>query len=327
MSDLVENQVQSLLAGQALENDDICNVHTLASDTTGAKSGQLTAHIPICLKTVTYVVAAVVINDQGEVLMMQEAKASCTGKWYLPAGRVEKNENLISAVKREVLEETGLVIEPSTLILVECANGTWFRFVFTGDIVGGTLKTPDQANEESLQACWVRNVNDLPLRSNDIICLLDRGKSYVSNNTVPQHPRLMPVSKPRAKLSLRLIVTSKKRATNRLHVLISDTERYNPPICELNPNRSLLSTLHSFMTEIFGNDVAQHKPHGLLSVEFSGGQGGDGLCLTLLVSFKLPLEDVPIIGKYIWHELSENVAETLAARLPRNMTVPLKVVR
>lgn len=327
MSDFIENQVQLLLAGQALENDDICNVHTLASDTIGAKSGQLTGYVPICLKTVTYIVAAVVINDQGEVLMMQEAKASCTGKWYLPAGRVEKNENLISAVKREVLEETGLIIAPTSLILVECANGTWFRFVFTGDIVGGVLKTPDQANEESLQACWTRNINDLPLRSNDIIYLLDRGRSYVSNKSTSQHPYLMPMIKPHTKLLLRVVVTSKKKATNRLHVLISDTEQYNPPICEINPNRNLLSTLHSFMTEIFGSDVAPHKPHGLLSIEFSGGQGGDGLCLTLLVSFKLPLEDVPIIGKYIWHELSENVAETLAARLPRNMTVPLKVVR
>lgn len=179
----------------------------------GAKSGQLTSYIPICLKTVTYIVAAVVINDQGEMLMMQEAKASCSGKWYLPAGRVEKNEDLLTAVKREVLEETGLVLAPTTLILVECANGTWFRFVFTGDIVGGTLKTPDQANEESLQACWVRNINDLPLRSNDIIYLLDRGKSYVLNKTVPQHPQLMPVVKPHAKLLLRLTVTSKKRAT------------------------------------------------------------------------------------------------------------------
>lgn len=31
-------------------------------------------------------------------------------------------------------------------------------------------------------------------------------------------------------------------------MLISDTEQYNPPTCEINPNRSLLSTLHSFMT-------------------------------------------------------------------------------
>lgn len=157
--------------------------------------------------------AAVVINDQGEVLMIQEAKASCSGKWYLPAGRVEKNENLISAVKREVLEETGLVIIPSTLILVESANGTWFRFVFTGDIVGGTLKTLDQANEESLQACWVRNINDLPLRSNDILYLLEKGKNYVSNKSISQHPQLMPMTKPYAKLLLRLIVISKKRAT------------------------------------------------------------------------------------------------------------------
>lgn len=177
------------------------------------KSGQPVNYIPVCLRTVTYIVAAVVINDQGEILMMQEAKASCTGKWYLPAGRVEKNEDLISAVKREVLEETGLMISPTTLILVECANGTWFRFVFTGEIIGGILKTPDQANKESLQACWVRNINDLPLRSNDIIYLLDRGKNYVSNKTVSQHPQLMPISKPYEKLLLRLTITSKKRAT------------------------------------------------------------------------------------------------------------------
>ena len=41
-----------------------------------------------------YIVAAVVTNDHQEVLMMQEAKESCRGKWYLPAGRVEPNETL-----------------------------------------------------------------------------------------------------------------------------------------------------------------------------------------------------------------------------------------
>jgi len=40
------------------------------------------------------------------------------------------------AVKREVLEEAGLVMEPTTLIMVESAAGLWFRFVLTGTVVG-----------------------------------------------------------------------------------------------------------------------------------------------------------------------------------------------
>ena len=27
--------------------------------------------------------------------MVQEAKASCRGKWYLPAGRMERNESIV----------------------------------------------------------------------------------------------------------------------------------------------------------------------------------------------------------------------------------------
>ena len=31
----------------------------------------------------------------GKVLMIQEAKLSCRGQWYLPAGRMEKNESIV----------------------------------------------------------------------------------------------------------------------------------------------------------------------------------------------------------------------------------------
>ena len=54
--------------------------------------------------------------------MFQEAKSSCAGQWYLPAGRMEPGEDIHEAVKREVLEETGIHFEPSTLLLVESAG-------------------------------------------------------------------------------------------------------------------------------------------------------------------------------------------------------------
>lgn len=161
----------------------------------------------------TYIVSAVLINDQNEVLMMQEAKQHCLGKWYLPAGRVEPNENLIEAVKREVLEETGLIMEPKSLIMIECASGSWFRFVMTGSVVDGTLKTPDQSNEESLQANWVRDVSSLALRSNDILPLIEKGRDYVKKANGPWHANLLPVQRSRNKLYLRLIVCIKKKAT------------------------------------------------------------------------------------------------------------------
>lgn len=53
---------------------------------------------PILHNGVSYIVVTVLINDKNEVLMMQEAKSSCAGTWYLPAGRVEVGENLIVSV-------------------------------------------------------------------------------------------------------------------------------------------------------------------------------------------------------------------------------------
>jgi 8-oxo-dGDP phosphatase len=77
---------------------------------------------PIIKKNVSYIVAAVLINDQGEVLMMQEAKSTCAGQWYLPAGRMEPGEDITEAAQREVLEETGLHFQLTTLLMVESAG-------------------------------------------------------------------------------------------------------------------------------------------------------------------------------------------------------------
>ncbi|KAH0554775.1 8-oxo-dGDP phosphatase NUDT18-like [Cotesia glomerata] len=332
MPDIIEENIQQVLDGLKLDEDEKFCDFSLAqqnesNEAKGIKSTSSSNYLPICQKTVTYIVAAVIINDKNEVLMIQEAKASCAGKWYLPAGRVEPNETLINAVKREVLEETGLSMEPKSLIMVECASGSWFRFVMVGDITGGVLKTPDQANEESLQASWISNVNDLSLRSSDILPLIQRARDRKIASNPPWHSPLLPVEKSWSKLFIRLIVCIKKKATNRMHVLISEKSCLHLPICEINPNKNLHSTLHKFMVEIFGNDVPQHRPHGLLSVEYSGEESGDGICFTILVSFRPALEEVTIMGKYVWHEVSKNIADSIAVRLPRNMTIPLNVVR
>ena len=141
--------------------------------------------------TITYIAAAVIFNEKNEILMMQEAKSSCAGTWYLPAGRVEVGETIEYAVKREVQQETGLEFEPTTLLKVESSHGTWFRFVYTGVVTGGQLKTVSQADKESLQACYIADVTKLSLRSSDCLKLIDIGRDYFKYKQDWHSPQLV----------------------------------------------------------------------------------------------------------------------------------------
>lgn len=89
---------------------------------------------------------------------------------------MNRGETITEATEREVLEETGLIVKCNTLLMIETASGLWIRFVLTGDIIGGELKTPAQADKESLQAKWIADLDELTLRGTDIIHLIDRAK-------------------------------------------------------------------------------------------------------------------------------------------------------
>ncbi|XP_032304748.1 8-oxo-dGDP phosphatase NUDT18 [Coturnix japonica] len=93
--------------------------------------------------SVCYVVLAVIFNAEGSILLVQESKPCCRGLWYLPAGRVDPNENLVGALLREVREESGLRCEPVSLLAVEERGHAWVRFVFmarpTGEWVQGVM--------------------------------------------------------------------------------------------------------------------------------------------------------------------------------------------
>jgi len=51
--------------------------------------------------------AGIVINEKNEILMVKTHH----GGWVFPGGQVEVGENLIDAVKREIMEETGVEAE------------------------------------------------------------------------------------------------------------------------------------------------------------------------------------------------------------------------
>lgn len=62
-------------------------------------------------------VGAVILN-QNRVLLVRRAHAPLQGEWSLPGGVLELGETLEDGIRREVLEETGLVIEPLTIVEV-----------------------------------------------------------------------------------------------------------------------------------------------------------------------------------------------------------------
>jgi 8-oxo-dGTP diphosphatase len=55
-------------------------------------------------------VGAVIVGEDGRVLLVQRDRPPRVGTWSLPGGRVEDAETVEAAVVREVLEETGLTV-------------------------------------------------------------------------------------------------------------------------------------------------------------------------------------------------------------------------
>jgi ADP-ribose pyrophosphatase YjhB (NUDIX family) len=72
-------------------------------------------------KTFTVSVGAVVVNDEGKILLLEHLLRPGSG-WGIPGGFINENEQPAEAVKREICEEIGLEVESIKLVYVRTTN-------------------------------------------------------------------------------------------------------------------------------------------------------------------------------------------------------------
>jgi 8-oxo-dGTP diphosphatase len=58
------------------------------------------------LVNITYI-----LNDRGEVLLQKKARGFGVGNWNGPGGKIKPGEDLAESAKREVLEETEIIVD------------------------------------------------------------------------------------------------------------------------------------------------------------------------------------------------------------------------
>lgn len=280
---------------------------------------------------VSYVVLAVFLNEQDEVLLIQEAKRECRGSWYLPAGRMEPGETIVEALQREVKEEAGLQCEPETLLAVEERGPSWIRFVFLARPTGGTLKTSQEADAESLQAGWYpRSSLATPLRAHDILHLIELAARYRQQ---ARHPPVLPQELPCSVVCQRLVATFTGAQT--VWVLVGTVGAPHLPVtaCDFAPMEQrggLKVAVLRLLQECLTLHSLAVETKGLLGLQHLGKDHADGICLNVLlaVAFRNPgiQEEPPKIRgeNYAWWKVGDaGLQGQLLQRLLDGSAVPL----
>ncbi len=109
------------------------------------------------LPTHIIAVGGVAVNEKGEILLVKDNRSG----WVFPGGIVEAGENLTDAVKREILEETGMDVEVGELFCISSNTGrhpgyngvkevpTKLMLDFRCTVEGGTLRASDENSESA----------------------------------------------------------------------------------------------------------------------------------------------------------------------------------
>ena len=94
------------------------------------------------------VVTTIPVTDAGEAVLLRRGIDPGRGAWAQPGGFLEVDETVAEAAVRETLEETGLLIEPGSIVgLYSRLEAAVVVVVFEARIVGGSPRTTPEALE------------------------------------------------------------------------------------------------------------------------------------------------------------------------------------
>lgn len=104
-------------------------------------------------------VGAVILLEH-RLLLVRRGHPPGEGLWSIPGGRVEPGESDVAAVEREVLEETGLLVEVGPLAGT-VVRGDYLIRDYLATVTGGTLTPGDDAADA--RWCTMAEMHAMPL--------------------------------------------------------------------------------------------------------------------------------------------------------------------
>jgi 8-oxo-dGTP diphosphatase len=102
-------------------------------------------------------VGGLVFNKRNQVLLIKRNQAPALGLWSIPGGKLEAGESLVEACRREMYEETNLIVEVKQIIAVVERRLEGFHYVII-DFLAELLdeeKNRLVAQSDVAEAKWV----------------------------------------------------------------------------------------------------------------------------------------------------------------------------